>query len=124
MTDRYISEDGTATLMLLHAHYDPDHLEQVKREMAELGAPTLRAVVDDVNGVYCLLEGCHRARAAEALGCRVVLDVVDPFDHDTECPLAYIDTLPGLDCDSDSIDDLLNNGSRGRGWVTVEADVL
>jgi hypothetical protein len=60
---------------LLHAHFASDHLEAVKAEMEKRGAPVIRAL--DVAGDIYAFEGCHRLRAAEALGLPVVLEMVD-----------------------------------------------
>jgi hypothetical protein len=45
---------------------DPKHLEQVKKEMQELGPPVIRAYYDGEK--YIALEGSHRLRAAKDLG--------------------------------------------------------
>ena len=55
------------TIALLHSHYDQDHLAAVMAEMQNRGAPTIKAVKLDDN-LYAALEGCHRLRAAKALG--------------------------------------------------------
>jgi hypothetical protein len=46
---------------------DADHLTCVTAEMQTLGAPTIRCIRDDVQGVVLALEGSHRLAAAEAL---------------------------------------------------------
>ncbi len=46
---------------------DADHLTCVTAEMRTLGAPTIRCIRDDVQGVVLALEGSHRLAAAEAL---------------------------------------------------------
>ncbi len=54
-------------ILLVHDSFDPAHLETVKAEMLVMGAPTIKAVKLDDN-LYAALEGCHRLRAAHALG--------------------------------------------------------
>jgi hypothetical protein len=51
---------------LLHNHYDPQHLAEVKAEMLTLGTPTIRVI--DGGDMYYAVEGCHRLRAAAELG--------------------------------------------------------
>jgi hypothetical protein len=68
-----------ATIKLVHAHFDADHLEAVKAEMAKLGSPTIHAV-DLGDGLYQALEGCHRVRAAAALGIPVAIELVEYSD--------------------------------------------
>jgi len=85
------------TLILLHSHYDASHLAAVTAEMADRGAPTLRAIRRDESTVW-LLEGCHRARAAVALGLTVELDCIDYDSLDPDAPLC--DQLPGIDTES------------------------
>lgn len=55
-------------IALVHKHYDESHLEEVKSEMIKLGAPKIRAVWMEALGHYAAIEGCHRIRAAKALG--------------------------------------------------------
>lgn len=64
------------SIVLLHKHYDPDHLLDVIAQMRTLGTPTIRAVCTDPDGVYVALEGCHRIRAAKILGLVPVIDEV------------------------------------------------
>jgi len=56
------------SIVLYHDHYSKDHLEHVKGIMAKRGAPTIRAFFDESNGIWFAVEGCHRLRAAAALG--------------------------------------------------------
>lgn len=65
---------------LLHDHFDPSHLEAVKADMLVLGAPTIRAV--DMGGWFAAVEGCHRLRAAHALGLTPVLVEVPYSEED------------------------------------------
>lgn len=64
----------------------PEHLEAVKAEMIELGAPTIRVV--DCADYYMALEGSHRLNAAKALGIEPNLIV---FDQDDEIDITEYD---------------------------------
>lgn len=55
-------------IALMHSHFSGSHLEKVKSEMIDLGAPTIKAVWMECWGVWAALEGCHRIRAAYDLG--------------------------------------------------------
>lgn len=55
-------------IILYHNHYDADHLAAVQSEMEALGAPTVQAIWLEAYGAWMALEGCHRLRAAQALG--------------------------------------------------------
>ena len=79
-----------AIVNLLHAHFDADHLEAVKAEMAKRGSPVIRAL--DVAGDLFAFEGSHRLRAAEALGLPVRLEMLD-YDGTVN-----LDTLDFDDC--------------------------
>ena len=72
-------------VILAHDHFDAEHLDAVKAEMATMGAPTIRAYqVDD--DTYQAIEGCHRLRACEALGLipeMVILDAETRIVDDT-----------------------------------------
>lgn len=68
-------------IALVHAHFDADHLEAVKAEMQTRGAPVIRAVWMEVYGTWVALEGCHRIRAAHALGLTPVIDEVEYSDE-------------------------------------------
>lgn len=73
-------------IALVHNHYDPDHLAAVIGEMMVLGAPTIKAVWMEVYNHWAALEGCHRIRAAKALGLTPEIEEVaysdDPCDVD------------------------------------------
>ena len=47
---------------------DPDHLADVVAEMAVRGAPVIRAIRDECQGLIVALEGSHRINAAMHLG--------------------------------------------------------
>ncbi len=70
---------------LLHSDYDKEHLAEVTEQMRHLGAPTIKAVVNQWDQ-YCAVEGCHRLRAALALGLVPTLEVVD---YETGAMLLY-----------------------------------
>lgn len=59
---------NSITIVLLHNHYDQEHLEEVKKEMLKRGAPKIRAIWNEAQGVWMAVEGCHRLRAAKDLG--------------------------------------------------------
>lgn len=64
---------------------DPDHLEDVRERMAELGPPRIHAYYD--TEIYWALEGSHRVAAAHDLGLRpelVLMDPEDEIEHDFE----------------------------------------
>jgi hypothetical protein len=92
-----------ATIILLHQHYDADHLEAVKADMAELGAPKIRVI--DGGDQYFAIEGTHRLRAAEETGTPVILDVLDAdgtidldsLDYDCEGWFEDEKTIPVAD---------------------------
>lgn len=56
-----------------HAHFDPEHLEEVVAEMRRRGAPVLRAYRDEEADLWHAREGTHRLRAAKILGLSPVL---------------------------------------------------
>lgn len=63
-------------IALLHTHYNEDHLEIVKDKMIKLGAPKIRAIWSEAYGMWMAVEGCHRLRAAQALGVSpIIVDV-------------------------------------------------
>ena len=74
-------------IILVHAHYNEAHLQDVIESMRTLKAPRIRAVWSDVYNAWCALEGCHRIRAARMLGLTPEINAVE-----------YSDTpLPGMD---------------------------
>ena len=63
-------------IALFHNHYNEAHLEEVKSIMLVKGAPKIRAIWSEAYGLWMAIEGCHRLRAAEALGIRpIIIDV-------------------------------------------------
>lgn len=70
-------------IVLAHDHFGTDHLAKVQSEMVELGAPTIRAVWMEGNQEWIALEGCHRLRAAHALGLTPEIDPVEWSDEVT-----------------------------------------
>lgn len=85
------------TIILLHKHYDDAHLSEVSKKMLELGAPVIRGIHDRTTGSFLALEGCHRIRAAKALGITPELVDVGIYDED-----GYIDfdAMEGLTINS------------------------
>ena len=73
-------------IALVHNHYDKEHLAAVIEEMKVIGAPVIKAVWMEVYNHWAALEGCHRIRAAKALGLTPEIDEVeysdDPCDVD------------------------------------------
>lgn len=61
-------------LIVAHDHYDEAHLDAVTEEMKSLGAPTIKAIYLPAYDAWMALEGCHRIRAAHALGIEPVID--------------------------------------------------
>ena len=70
-------------VILLHEHYDDGHLAQVIEEMRVLGAPRILAVWVECYGAWVALEGCHRLRAAQALGLTPEMACVEYDDETT-----------------------------------------
>jgi hypothetical protein len=65
-------------ISLLHNHYSPEHLEEVKAEMIKRGAPRIRAIWNEGCGEWKAVEGCHRIRAAHALGLTpIIVDITN-----------------------------------------------
>lgn len=67
-------------IALLHSHYSADHLAAVTSEMVRLGAPKIKAVWLECHVMWAALEGCHRLRAAHALGLDPVIEEVEYSD--------------------------------------------
>lgn len=65
-------------IILAHAHYSTEHLVEVAEQMRSLGAPTIKAVWLEGYGEWQALEGCHRIRAAKALG---LVPVIEPVEY-------------------------------------------
>jgi len=59
---------------------DQEHLATVVDQMIQLGAPTIRVVKDEAQGLFVALEGSHRLQAAASLGLTPVLKVLDHDD--------------------------------------------
>lgn len=70
-------------IILLHAHFDDNHLEAVKDEMKTLGAPTIKAVWSDCYDAWVALEGCHRIRAAYDMGITPIIEEIEYRDDIT-----------------------------------------
>jgi len=61
-------------------HPEAKHLSAVKADMMKLGAPLIRAIRDDAQGVIIALEGSHRLAAAHDLGITPVLRILGDND--------------------------------------------
>ncbi|WP_234053631.1 MULTISPECIES: hypothetical protein [unclassified Xanthobacter] len=70
---------------------DPAYLEEVKAEMKTRGAPLLRAILDETQGVIVALEGSHRIAAALDLGLVPTMQLVDEEDQLSCQELGYDD---------------------------------
>ena len=66
-------------IAVAHNHFDTAHLIKVMEEMKTLGAPTIR-IYHVMNDIYQAIEGCHRLRAAAALG---ITPEFEELDDDT-----------------------------------------
>lgn len=55
-------------ISLYHEHYEEEHLAEVTAEMVKRGAPVIRCIWAEAYGQWMAVEGCHRLRAAKALG--------------------------------------------------------
>jgi hypothetical protein len=108
------------TLVLLHAHYDVAHLAQVTEDMSSLGSPELLGVVEE-DCIY-LLEGCHRARAAVALG--LVIRVI-PVTYDWQTDGDYALCRLFDRCDSDGVlNSVSGRAATGSSCVDAEVELL
>ena len=91
-------------IALVHNHYDPDHLAAVIEEMKILGAPTIKAVWMECYGHWAALEGCHRIRAAKALGLTPEIEEVEYSD--TRCGVdgMTVEEVADRSCESEVIE--------------------
>ena len=64
-------------IALLHNHYDAAKLESIVEEMKVMGAPTIKVLDLDFDGMVQALEGCHRLRACEILNVTPTFEWVD-----------------------------------------------
>lgn len=89
-------------IALVHDHYDDAKLADVIEQMRTLGSPTIRAVWMDCYGVWAALEGCHRIRAAQALGITPVIEPVEYSDDMITISDDYMDDQMSISqvCDS------------------------
>ena len=97
---------------LAHDFYDIDHLDKVVGEMKIMGAPTIRAI--DCSDYYAAVEGCHRLRAAHALGITPNFDVIDIDDLSNGLD-SLMSEIPGLDLDNGddaTVDWFLSDATR------------
>ena len=87
-------------IVLLHNHFDPQHLVDVIEEMKEKGPPTIRAYDLGFDDLIQAVEGSHRLRACEHLEIEPDIEWVDPedtigdlgldFDADPDTPVQEI----------------------------------
>lgn len=109
------------TLVLLHIHYSTEHLEHVKSEMAKLGSPRLRGV--NMGDCVYLLEGCHRARAAAALGVTVEVEEID-YNYERDGELRICDVLVDGDCTDSEMRSVVGIGASGNRCVDCEVELV
>lgn len=86
-------------IALAHNNFDSAHLISVMSEMQKLGAPTIRVYHVD-NDLYQAIEGCHRLRAAAALGITPDFDFCDADELRSEHD--GLDYEDGEECNPES----------------------
>lgn len=59
---------------------DSEHLNEVKAEMKEMGAPSIKAVWMECWGSWVALEGSHRITAAADLGLTITIEEIEYSD--------------------------------------------
>ncbi len=69
------------SIVLPHKHYDDRHLEMVTAKMRRLGAPIIRCIWNEQQGVWMAIEGSHRLRAAHNLGLTPIIKDVSRQDR-------------------------------------------
>ncbi len=97
-------------IILLHSHHDREHLAEVKAEMETLGAPTIRAIWLEMHNAWMALEGCHRIRAAKALGLAPEIEEVEEDDYDLDDEAS--DHCPDIDNPGMTLGDLVDDAHR------------
>lgn len=85
-------------IALAYNHFGMEHLIEVMKEMEKLGAPTIRLYHVE-NNLYQAIEGCHRLRAAAALGITPNFEYLDDDMLRSDCE--DLDYEDGLGCDPD-----------------------
>lgn len=63
------------TIIAMHG-LDDHQLAHVREEMLRLGAPTIRVIETDQQGVYAAIEGTHRLAVAAELGLRPRIEIL------------------------------------------------
>jgi hypothetical protein len=103
------------TIALVHKHFDAAHLEEVKNTMQTLGAPEIKAVYVECMDMFVALEGCHRIRAAKALG---LVPVIVEMDFDAIASMDVTDPALGLDIDmpGTTVEDMIADCNK---WATI-----
>lgn len=104
-------------VILLHSHFNADHLAKVKAEMRQLGAPSIHAVKDEAYGAWIALEGCHRLRAAQALG--LIPNMIEvPWSAES-----VDDVVPQCDLDDNVTVEQLCDNISGRPTLSFSNEV-
>lgn len=106
----------TISIVLYHDHYNKDHLEQVKREMLELGAPIINCFYDNTNGLWFAVEGCHRLRAAYEMG---ITPIISDISDDETLTYEVDGDEVTVELDQDFFDEWYD---RNHGNVTLDFD--
>ncbi len=89
--------------------FDAEKLEAVKAEMIAAGAPKIHAVWMECYGVWAALEGCHRVRAAHALG--LIPEIIE-VEYSDEL-MTQDSGLYGYDGDDDAtVSEIADNANR------------
>lgn len=95
-------------VLLTHDHFEATHLVEVINEMLTLGAPIIRVFYVDED-VYQAIEGCHRLRAAAALGITPEFEELDPDTLRSEVEgLDYDDGTDPAESTIETIGDISN----------------
>jgi len=102
-------------VILFHNHFDVEHLDEVKAEMNTLGAPTIKAVWMDCWDSWVALEGCHRLRAAHALG---ITPEIEAVEYSTETMLSDL----GIDAEDDYSIEQVCDGAHRCETLTFEVE--
>lgn len=82
-------------IILLHSHYEQEHLEQIIEEMKILGTPSIKAIWMECWNSWVALEGCHRLRAAYVLG---LIPEIEEINYDENILAYYLELDWQDDC--------------------------
>jgi len=97
------------SIVLYHNHYNSEHLQNVKEEMRRLGAHTINCWYDESNDIWFAVEGCHRLRAAYALG---ITPIINDISNDDTLTYEVDGNTITIDIDPDFFDDLYDRNYR------------